>query len=74
MPDASLREMVADWYGAGYAIHGSDDLVEWYACNSPKVRLHPETRARVDSIIMDHSDPRDPKIEISDQGVEMRTR
>ncbi len=51
MPDASIREMVADWYGAGYAIHGTDDLDEWYEKSKTKMRLHQSTRDGVEILL-----------------------
>ena len=33
MPEKYIREMVADWRGAGRAIHGKDETVKWYRKN-----------------------------------------
>lgn len=51
MPDQYVREMVADWRGAGKAIHGKDDTSAWYAKNKTKIVLHPETRRRVHELL-----------------------
>ena len=46
MPDKYAKEMLADWRGAGRAIHGKDDTREWYLKRRERMkrRLHPYTR------------------------------
>lgn len=51
IPDDLVREMVADWMGAGRAITGRWDVASWYAANSDKIVLEPTTRARVEALI-----------------------
>jgi hypothetical protein len=51
MPDKLVREMVADWMGAGRAITGQWDIVEWYRANSEKIQLHPGVRVQVANLI-----------------------
>jgi hypothetical protein len=51
MPDAYVREMVADWMGAGRAITGRWEVREWYAKNAEKMVLHPDTRSRVGELL-----------------------
>lgn len=46
MPDRYIREMVADWKGAGRA-YGNPDTVGWYMKNMNKIILHPETEKKV---------------------------
>ena len=53
MPEGLVREMVADWLGAGRAITGRWDVAGWYAVNRHKIVLHPETAALVDALIAD---------------------
>ena len=48
MPDRYRREMLADWIGAGRAITGKIEVVEWYAKNKRKIQLHPNTRAWIE--------------------------
>lgn len=48
MSSVSRREMLADWHGAGKA-QGTPDTVAWWEKNREKMRLHPETRAWVES-------------------------
>lgn len=44
MPEKYVREMVADWMGAGRAYTGSwDDLPKWLEQNAEKMILHPKT-------------------------------
>jgi hypothetical protein len=47
MPEHYVREMVADWMGAGRAITGRWEVHSWYAKNAEKMVLHPGTRQRV---------------------------
>lgn len=47
MPERFVREMVADWAGAGRAITGKWEVREWYSKNSHKIVLHDFTRRRV---------------------------
>ena len=47
MPEKYVREMVADWLGAGHAINGVPvDVADWkwLRDNVGKIRLHPLTR------------------------------
>lgn len=44
MPETYVREMVADWMGAGRAYTGTWDAREWYAKNRSKIILHPDSR------------------------------
>jgi hypothetical protein len=50
MPETYVREMVADWYGAGMA-QGKPDIEGWYCANVRKMQLHPETRKLTDRFI-----------------------
>lgn len=54
MPDNFVREMVADWAGAGRAITGKWEIKEWYEKNRDKIQLHEHTRDRVEALIHDH--------------------
>ena len=49
IPDRYRREMVADWKGAGRAIHGKDETKEWYLKTKAGRKLHPETQAWVEA-------------------------
>lgn len=51
MPETYVREMVADWMGAARVQTGSWNIVEWYARNRDKMKLHPNTRKLVEAII-----------------------
>jgi len=48
MPNNYVREMVADWAGAGKAINGEWEFAKWYAERRDTLVLHPETRYWVD--------------------------
>lgn len=50
MPDVYIREMVADWRGAGRAA-GKTDTAAWYEKNRDKIILHPDTRQRVEELL-----------------------
>ncbi len=47
IPDKYLKEMVADWTGAGMAIHGKDETKEWFLKNSNKIKLFDRNLFRV---------------------------
>lgn len=51
MPDRYLKEMVADWMGAGRAITGEWEVQSWYEDNSERIQLAPETREKVEELI-----------------------
>ena len=51
IPETYIREMVADWTGAGMAITGRMEVGEWYSKNKEKMILHDETRHRVEELI-----------------------
>lgn len=51
MPEKYLREMIADWIGAGRAQGHGDDVEGWYAKNKENMVLHPETRARLEDLL-----------------------
>lgn len=51
MPEDAVREMVADWYGAGRAITGKWDASTWYEKNKFGLELHKETRALVEELL-----------------------
>lgn len=53
MPACYATEMVADWMGAGRAYTGSWDMTSWLEANLGKVKLHPETKSFVGSILVD---------------------
>lgn len=56
MPELDAYEMVADWVGAGIAIHGRREIKEWYKANYDKIQLHPNTRGLVDFLIFEYID------------------
>lgn len=43
MPVKLVREMVADWAGAGRAITGKWEVASWYRTNRHKMALHTQT-------------------------------
>lgn len=51
MPEKFVREMVADWMGAGRAITGKWEVTDWYAKNAAKIVLHPDSRALAESLM-----------------------
>jgi DNA-binding transcriptional MocR family regulator len=51
MPEKYVREMVADWYGAGRAIFGKWGAAEWYQERKDKIIIHPDTRVLVECLI-----------------------
>jgi Family of unknown function (DUF5662) len=51
MPEVYVREMVADWRGAGRALGSAMDAKDWYIANKDKMKLHPRTRAFVEVLL-----------------------
>lgn len=51
MPERFVREMVADWSGAGRAQGHGDDVIPWYTKNRGRMTMHPDTRALVERLI-----------------------
>lgn len=54
MPDIYIQEMIADWIGAGWAIHGKwSGVFKWYKENKDKMILHEVTRHAVETYLDD---------------------
>lgn len=51
IPDEYIREMVADWAGAGRAITGKWEVKEWYTANKDKMFLSPDTEEMIDILL-----------------------
>jgi hypothetical protein len=51
MPEKYVREMVADWAGAGRAITGKWEVKEWYETKKEQILLHPDTRVLVEKLL-----------------------
>ncbi len=51
IPVTYIREMVADWTGAGLAISGANDCKVWYKQNKDKQTLTPRTRRLTEMLI-----------------------
>ncbi len=54
MPEHFIREMVADWAGAGRAITGRWDVLDWYAKNYENIQLNQNDRFFVEALITTH--------------------
>jgi hypothetical protein len=50
IPETYLREMVADWIGAGRT-HGNTDTRTWYQRNQDKMVLHPQSREMLERLL-----------------------
>ena len=53
MPDRYMREMVADWLGAGRAKSGKWEALDWYEKHKDNIKLHPVTRMDVEELLHD---------------------
>lgn len=51
MPEHFIREMVADWAGAGRVVTGEWKVLDWYTANKHKMVLHPYTEYRVEKLL-----------------------
>lgn len=47
MPDVYVREMFADWKGAGKAL-GKPNTLEWYNKNYTNIKIHDKTRQKLE--------------------------
>lgn len=43
MPEKYVREMIADWHGAGMAYVGHDDVSEWFIANQKRFNFSKNT-------------------------------
>lgn len=50
MPDKYMKEMVCDWIGCGKAL-GFPDTKGWYEKNKDQMRLHVNTRTKVENLL-----------------------
>jgi hypothetical protein len=56
MVEGAIREMIADWLGAGRAYNGKwpdPNNWTWFEDNFHKMRLHPDTRQRILEIVVE---------------------
>lgn len=44
IPTKYISEMIMDWVGAGMAINGEENPLEWYKANRGKMVMHPKTK------------------------------
>jgi hypothetical protein len=51
IPEVFVKEMVADWCGAGRAVTGKWDIAEWYEINKEKMIVHPKTKDLIDCFV-----------------------
>ena len=51
MPLKYVKEMLADWIGAGIAITGKREVKTWYLKNKEKMILHKETREWIERLL-----------------------
>lgn len=54
MPDHFVREMVADWAGAGRGITGRWDVARWYEDHRSEMLLHERTRELAEELLRRH--------------------
>ena len=52
IPEPYLQEMVADWIGAGRAVGNLTGARVWYERNKKVIQLHPQTRLRVEYLLL----------------------
>jgi len=51
MDETYIREMVADWFAAERSYKGSWDIQNWLSKKYPNMKLHPETRRILKTIL-----------------------
>ena len=54
MPEARVREMVADWAGVARTLRGSLSVEGWWSANRSRLMLHPDTVKLVDRLIAEN--------------------
>ena len=55
MPLVYVKEMIADWWGAGRVITGNWDAKTWYESNKTKITLTDHTRSQVEELLQQSS-------------------
>lgn len=50
IPEKYVKEMLADWMGAGRA-YGNPDTLNWYKDHKDEILLHPDTREWVEGML-----------------------
>lgn len=57
IPEKYVREMIADWIGAGKSITGSwRDVFNWYQNNQNSIKINPKTKRLTDDILKELED------------------
>ena len=51
MPDIYIHEMILDWIGTEMVLMGRRDIRPWYHINKDNIKLHQETKEKVEHII-----------------------
>ncbi|MGB7206086.1 MAG: DUF5662 family protein [Anderseniella sp.] len=51
MPENFVREMAADWWGAGIAYNNDPNMQPWLNDNADKILLHPVTEERLRQVL-----------------------
>lgn len=51
IPEKYLREMIADWSGAGMAINGNADPTDWYIKNMNNIKMNDDSREKLHVIL-----------------------
>lgn len=51
MPEMAVREMLADWYGAGMILEGRNTVAEWYQNNNFRHILNLGTRSIIETLL-----------------------
>ena len=54
IPEDFVREMVADWAGAGRAITGKWEVAAWYQKNAARILLHPASSTLAEVFLESH--------------------
>ncbi len=44
IPEKYIKEMIADWIGAGIAITGKNDVINWYEKNKDIIKLNADSK------------------------------
>lgn len=53
IPNKYIRELLTDWIAASLSKNGKNDLKEWYNKNKNIIKLHPNSRRKLEKIMLD---------------------
>jgi len=56
IPEKYVREMIADWVGAGLSYSGTKNPIRWYETNKDTIILHEKSRKLLEKLLYENFD------------------